>query len=481
MKILLLSQEEPHPFYAGVHEYFTAPLLAGDPLPLEKFSVPPLGVTLLASALNERGFEALPFHNFFSSETEKKRLLAALARRPFAVCVSTTHLFSPALMEEINALVRRLSPGTFVIAGGPGAEWNPELRPRGGVTVAGPAEDSLPELLTALAERRNPREVPNLIFSLDGRWVETPRSEPPPMDSLPLPDWGLYPRVPEKVPVQGARGCSRGCGFCSYSSPYSSRSPASVLREVRANRNRWGIKRFRFTDSDLTCDPARAFELCRGLEADGDVSWTCFARADGLLTEGLPEAMRRAGCLWVFLGVESGSEKILTSMRKGCGPAVMRAGIAAAKKAGLGVHGNFVIGYPGETAETLAETEAFALGSGLDTVYFSPFQIRSPGIPALASKQQGLTGGTAGWAHSTMTSGEMLEYTRNLMARVAANPAAPLLTSEALFSLFSEGEGPAFAASVRSFFGAVRDWNLGRAAGDADRQAEARKRLAAHL
>jgi p-methyltransferase len=481
MKILLLSQEEPHPFYAGVHEYFTAPLLSGDPLPLEKLSVPPLGITLLASALNERGFEAKPFHNYFSSEKEKTRLLAELARRPFAVCVSTTHLFSPALMEATNALVQSLSPGTFVIAGGPGAQWNPELRPRGGVTVAGPAEDSLPELLSALAERRNPRTVPDLIFSLDGNWTQTPRSEPPPLDSLPLPDWGLYPRIPEKVPVQGSRGCARACGFCSYSAPYSSRSPASVLREVRANRNRWGIKRFRFTDSDFACDPDRAFEICRGLEADGGLGWTCFARADGLLAEGLPEAMRRAGCLWVFLGLESGSEKILDLMNKGCGPDVMRAGIAAAKKAGLGVHGNFVVGYPGETLETLAQTEAFAKGSGLDTAYFSPFQIRSPGIPALAAKQQGLSGGAAGWAHSTMTSEEMLEYTKALMARVAADPSAPLLTSEALFSLFSEGEGPAFAASVRSFFGAVRDWNLGRAAGDAGRQAEARKRLAAHL
>lgn len=481
MKVLLISQEETHPFYAGVHSYFTAPLLEPFPLALAKLSAPPLGITLLAAALKARGISPQVFHNPFSSEEERGRLLAALSAGPFAFCLSTTHLFRPELAAEIYALARRLAPEAHIIAGGPGAEWNGALRPSDGITVFGPAEAALPALLEALAAGKDPETLPNLCVTRAGAHKETPRAAPPPAQDAPFPDWDVFPAVPSRVPVQGSRGCARRCGFCSYNSPYSERTPSTVLAEIRRNRDRWGIRRFRFTDSDLACGAQRALELCRGLEADGGYGWTCFARADSLLAAGVPEAMRRAGCMWVFLGIESGSAAILERMGKGCGPQTMLAGIAAAKKAGLGVHGNFVVGYPGETKDTMEETYAFAAGSGLDTVYFSPFQIRSPGIPALAARDGGLAGDVSGWSHSTMSSSEMLEYTSALTERISADPAAPLPTSEALFSLFSEGTGAEFGANVKDFFGAIRDWNAGRRAGNEKLKETARAKLATHL
>ena len=479
--ILLLSQEETHPFYSGVNSYFLAPLLAPPALPLKKFSAaPPLGITLLASALRREGFTALPLYNFFSREKEKERLLEELEKKPFAAGLSTTHTFRPETLRAAAELVKKISPKTVLIAGGPGAEWNEDLRPAGGYTALGPGEGALTELLRALRAGADPAGVANLILP-DGKPSPGARRPPPQLESLPFPDWGLYPAAPRGVAVQGSRGCSRACGFCSYSAPYDARSAASVLAELRRNRNLWGIRRFRFTDSDFAGDPARALEICRGLEEDGGFAWTCFARADSLLRPGLAPALRRAGCQWVFLGVESGSDEMLRAMDKGCGAEAMRAGIAAAKSAGLGTHGNFVVGYPGETRATLAETLAFVKGAGLDTVYFSPFQIRSPGIPALARAQGGLSGGREGWSHATMSSGEMLKYAREIGEEISSDPGAPLLGSEALFSLFSEGEGEAYRANVLEFFGAFRRWHAGRRSGNGAELALARKTMEKHL
>ena len=479
--ILLLSQEETHPFYAGVNAYFTAPLFEGEPLPLEKFSAaPPLGITLLATELNRGGWAARTFYNFFSRPGEALRLAAALEERPFAACLSTTHTFRPETAAAIAALVRRLSPDTALVVGGPGAEWNPALRPAGAYAVWGPGEESLPALLAALKQGRDPSSIPGVIPP--GR--SAPAAPPAPsagMDSVPFPDWGLYPAAPSGVAVQGSRGCPRACGFCSYSAPYAARSPGTVLAELRHNRERWGITRFRFTDSDFAGDPARALELCRALEADGGCAWTCFARADSLLRPGLPEALRRAGCQWVFIGVESGSAALLAAMNKGCGREEMLAGIAAAKKAGLGVHGNFVVGYPGETIGTTEETLAFARISGLDTVYFSPFQIRSPGIPALAGAQGGLSAGAGSWEHSTMSSAAALGRAEEMIAEISADESAPLIASEALFSLFS-GTGPGdYRENVLDFHRALRRWHTARRAGSAAGMAEARVRLQRHL
>jgi anaerobic magnesium-protoporphyrin IX monomethyl ester cyclase len=456
--LLLLSQEETHPFYSAVNSYFLEPLFAPPSLPLDKFSAaPPLGLTLLATAANARGLRALPLYNFFSREREKARLLAELEKQPFAAGISTTHTFRPETLSAVAKLVKKISPKTHLIAGGPGAEWRSSLRLPGCYTVAGPGEVSLPKLVAALKAGADPGLVPGVITPGEAAPAKPPAADL--MEALPAPDWGLYPEAPAGVAVQGSRGCSRSCGFCSYSAPYAVRSAAAVLAELKSNRDRWGIRRFRFTDSDFACDPARALELCRGLADDGGFSWTCFARADSLLYPGLAAAMRRAGCLWVFIGAESGSDEILRAMNKGCTAAILREGIAAARAAGLGTHGNFVTGYPGETRATLAETLAFARTSGLDTVYFSPFQVRSPGIPALA--QGGLARAGEGWRHATMSSEEMLKYTQALLRELAADPAAPPPGSEALFLLFADAAPGEFRSSVLDFFGAFKRWHAG--------------------
>lgn len=483
MDLLLLSQEESHPFYDGINSYFHEALLGGAQPDLGFFfKPPPLGITLLASHLNRNGFSAVPVHNFFTLADSRRRLLEHLREKPFAVGISTTHLFTRAMLDEITGLVRRLSPGSRLITGGPGAEWNSALRPDGAITVLGPGENTLLGLLKAFKAGGDVSRVPNLEYYYGGSLRRTPRADNAPLEQAPEPDWGLYPALPGRVPLQGARGCSHRCGFCSYPAGFSSRGVPAVMREIRGNREKWGINFFRFTDSDFAADKERALELCRALEADGGYSWTCFARADSLLDRDLLAAMKRAGCLWVFLGVESGSEKMLKAMNKGCGAARMKEAIAGARAAGLGVHGNFVVGYPGEDAGTVRETLDFVRGSGLDTVYFSPFQLRSLDAPVyLRRDAYGLEGGLGSWRHATMTSDEVLALTRALMDEVSMKMETPVLANEVFFTFFSGEGGRGLRENALDFSRAIRDWHRAGKAGNGPGQAEAYGRISAHL
>lgn len=483
MDMLLLSQEEFHPFYRDINSYFQEAILAGPhPDPGFFFKPPPLGITLLASHLNRNGLSAAPVYNFFTREDNKLLLIKGLREKPFAVGISTTHLFNRSMLDEITGLVERLSPDSRIIAGGPGAGWNPALRPSGAITVLGPGENTLLALLKALKAGEEISGIPNLSYYERGRLIETARADNSPLELAPEPDWGLYPSPPKRVPLQGTRGCLRGCGFCSYAGGFSSRGVRPVMDEIRNNRRKWGIDFFRFTDADLAADKQRALELCRALETDGGYSWTCFARADSLLDRGLLAAMKRAGCLWIFLGIESGSDKLLKAMGKGCDVSTMREGIARVREAGIGVHGNFVVGYPGEDQSTLEETLGFIRRSGLDTVYFSPFQIRSLEIPVYRHREaHSLEGDFNGWRHGTMTSDEMLVRARSLMDEVWARLDAPLLANEVFFSFFSGAGGRGFRANVLEFSRAVRDWHRAEKAVNAAERGRAAAKISEQL
>lgn len=482
MDMLLLSQEEFHPFYRDINSYFREAIQDSPQSdPGFFFKPPPLGITLLASHLNNNGLSAAPVHNFFTREDNKLLLIEHLRKKPFAVGVSTTHIFNRSMLDEITGLVGRLSPDSRLIVGGPGSEWNTGLRPDKAITVLGPGENTLLGLLKALKAGRDISGIPNLSYYEGGCLKETHRADDFPVELAPEPDWGLYPSPPGRVSLQGTRGCLHCCGFCSYGGSFSARGVRTVMDEIRNNRRKWGINFFRFTDSDIAADKERALELCRALEADGGYSWTCFARADSLLDRDLLAAMKRAGCLWVFLGIESGSDKLLKAMNKGCDVSTMREGIAKVREAGIGVHGNFVVGYPGEDAGTLKETQDFIRGSGLDTVYYSPFQIRSLEIPAYLNRNaHNLQGDLTSWRHGTMTSDELPARTRSLMDEVWTSMDAPVLINEVFFSFFSREDGPGFRENVLDFSRAIRDWHRAERAGDKPGRGRAAARIGAH-
>ena len=169
----------------------------------------------------------------------------------------------------------------------------------------------------------------------------------------------LYP----EVQIFTGRGCPNQCTFCSWPQTltgrrYRVRSIDSVLDEVAWIEKNLNVKEVFFEDDTFTIDKDRVMEFCRGyLQRRLSVAWSCNARANTLDLETM-RMMKKAHCRLLIAGFESGSEEILKTIKKGITLEQIRTFSKNAKAACLLVHGDFIIGLPGETKDTIKETRA---------------------------------------------------------------------------------------------------------------------------
>lgn len=160
-------------------------------------------------------------------------------------------------------------------------------------------------------------------------------------------------------------GCPYPCTFCVIGTlGFKTRDLAAVLEELDHLRGR-GVKEIFFMDQTFGVVRQRALELCSALEARGDLSWTAFTRPDTADDE-LLQAMRRAGCHTVIMGVESASDAVLAAYKKGYKADAVREGFARVKRHGLRSVGTFIIGLPEEDEASLRRTLELALELDLD-------------------------------------------------------------------------------------------------------------------
>ena len=207
------------------------------------------------------------------------------------------------------------------------------------------------------------------------------------LDELPFPAWHhldimkyfdgqkLYPYID----MISGRGCPNRCIFCLWPQvmhglKYRLRSPKNVVDEMEYDIENWPkLKKGEifFEDDTFTVNKKRAMQICKEiLERDLDITWSVNARANHGDLE-LFKMMKKAGCRELLVGFESGDQGMLDRMNKNLTLEQSRAFVKLAHKAGLVVHGCFVLGLPGETRETMEKTIKFALELNLDSVQFS--------------------------------------------------------------------------------------------------------------
>jgi radical SAM superfamily enzyme YgiQ (UPF0313 family) len=164
--------------------------------------------------------------------------------------------------------------------------------------------------------------------------------------------------------IMTARGCPIGCTFCSasamFGSSYRARSPRAVVDEVEdlvANYGAGGIKIF---DSTFTLSRRHVEGFCDELKSRGvNVPWECEIRVDNV-DKGLLAKMREAGCYYVDVGVESGSQRVLDyCVRKKITLEAAENVLRWSKELGLLTKVFFTLGHPGETYEDAKETNRF--------------------------------------------------------------------------------------------------------------------------
>lgn len=213
------------------------------------------------------------------------------------------------------------------------------------------------------------------------------------LDSLPFPAYGLLDIPRYKLPaviarrnpvaqMETSRGCPHSCTFCNrriQGFEYRAKSPERVVEEMQRILG-LGFREIHIVDDNFSADELRVYQICELILEKGlDFTWCPRSglRADAVSPE-LLRIMKRAGCYRVPFGVESGSQQILNSVGKRIELFRVMKAFEWAKQSGLETEAFFMMGLPGETAETLHQSVNCAIRLDPDYVKFSTF-IPMPG------------------------------------------------------------------------------------------------------
>jgi len=242
--------------------------------------------------------------------------------------------------------------------------------------------------LSDLASGLSLDKIPGISYIKEGKIIHnSPRPLIENLDEFPFPAWHhidpyiyhdagkLYPFIT----LMGGRGCEGHCTFClfpqvMYGHQYRFRSPERVVDEIEYDLKLFPfLKEIMFEDDTITLKHhlPRLQAICEEiLRRNIKISWSANARADLRDMETL-KLMKLSGCRMLCVGFESGNQQVLNNMRKGIKLENMQEFARLAAKAGIRIHGCFMIGGPGETKETARQTIEFAKSLPVDTVQFS--------------------------------------------------------------------------------------------------------------
>ncbi len=331
---------------------------------------PPLGVLYISSHLRQKGFAVEIYDTTFGSRQE---LFGILEKGPPSVLGIAANLMTRLNVLEISAAAKRA--GWTVVLGGPEpANYPREYLDAGAdVIVEGEAEATMEELLPALRSGRRDAlaRVDGIFFrSEDGAVARTaPRALIRDLDAQPWPDreridMGRYLAAwrarhgTGSISVITARGCPYHCRWCSHSTygkTHRRRSPRNVVDEVEWILRCYEPDMLWMADDVFTIHPGWVLDYAAEMKRRSlRIPFECITRADRI-TPRIAAALADLGCFRLWIGSESGSQRILDAMQRGVKVEQVRRAIALCRGQGIQTGMFLMWGYEGEE---LADIEA---------------------------------------------------------------------------------------------------------------------------
>lgn len=340
---------------------------------------PSLGLLHLAAHVREHGFEPTILESDILDldfDGVADRIIAD-APAYVGITLFTVGVWGSA---RIARRVKKALPDTKVIVGGPhissmGLETIKRF-PEFDVAVQGEGEKILIALLEAFEAGGDLAKVPGIIYRKGGKTAVNP----PPnlelvLDDLPFPAWDLLPKFPQAykpavydyprgpvATIAASRGCPFHCKFCdtsTFGAKVRYYSPQKVFEMMQYLQKRWGVRHVMFVDDLFLASRQRTTELCNLILANNfKMTWTCDARVDTVKPD-LLDLMKRAGCWQISFGLETGSDDMLRRMDKSARVEKSERAVNWSAEAGIRIKGLFMLGYPGETPETIQMTKDF--------------------------------------------------------------------------------------------------------------------------
>ena len=379
--------------------------------------VPNLAAVYLTSYLREQGFEC-EFVSSLPCELPRLRKICA-EDPPKVVAVTTTFYVTPFPVLEVSALLRAHCPDARIVIGGPlinnlvgdldGERLQRVFREMQAdvYVVEGQGEATLARLVGALTRDGDVAAIPNCYRRQGDAFVFSSR-EP---ESNSLDECGIRWRrfrrrdLGPTVQLRTALSCAFRCSFCDYPIRAGKLSLASldtVEREL-SQLAEHGVQNVVFIDDTFNVPEKRFQDLCRMMIRNRfPFSWFSYFRCSSVSDPATFDLAAESGCTGVFLGLESADDRVLRNMHKRATVEQYRRGVTELHQRGITTFVSLIVGFPGETAESVANTIAF-LDETAPTFYRAePFWYNHRSPIAREAASHGLRGAGYRWSHDTM-------------------------------------------------------------------------------
>lgn len=355
---------------------------------------PPLGTLYAAALLRQHGFSVAVFDTMMNDPMQGfEEALARHQPRIVVVYEDNFNFLSKMCLTRMREVAFGLldssrRAGAAVFANGSDASDHAlEYLQRGfGCVLLGEAEWTLLELLPhALSGDTGFAEAAGIAYldSASGKLMRTPsRRLMRNLDVLPFPARDLVAMEPYRnawreahgyfsLNIVSSRGCPYHCNWCAkpiYGTSFAVRSPRSVAEEMHELKTRFGAEHLWFADDIFGLQSQWVREFADAVEdLNAAIPFKMQSRVD-LMTPGTVHALRRAGCNEVWIGAESGSQKILDAMEKGTRVEEIAVARENLRREGIRACYFLQFGYPGETWKDIQKTVALVRDTRPDDI-----------------------------------------------------------------------------------------------------------------
>jgi anaerobic magnesium-protoporphyrin IX monomethyl ester cyclase len=404
---------------SAIFNTFSSGVWSGETVkPLNMLGAFSAAVSYLGTFLHRRGYT---FDYVISFQDEKEELAAKLVKdKIITIAIITTYYISLFPILEIMQFIRQYNKEARIIVGGPFISTQVRTQdPRSleilfnaiGADIyvnSSQGETALVKIIQALKSGAPLRQINNIYYKAGSTHASTPLTEENNKLSGNMVDWALFAdRVDDYANLRTAISCPFACAFCGspqHAGQWQTADVDDIEKEFESLAKIESLKSVHFIEDTFNVPPERFKKILRMMiENKYRFKWHSYFRcqyADGETVE----LMKESGCQGVYLGLESGSNTLLKNMNKAVTVEKYLKGIALLKEYEILMHGNFIIGFPGETLQTVEETRAFIEESGIDFFRVQLWYCM-PITPIWKEKEKyQIKGNSFEWSHRDMDS-----------------------------------------------------------------------------
>lgn len=337
---------------------------------------PPLGIAYMAGVLQENNIDVEILDASAEDMDFKDVEKELLKRKPNLVALTAlTPTIGRAL--ETAQVVKETLPDSIVVMGGyhPTFNFIETLEDENvDIVIRGEGEYIMLNLVQALENQSSLHDVKGIVFEDKNSKEIVVNPEAPliqDLDELPFPALNLLPMKKYRLldmdthmtTMITTRGCPMQCSFCSSAAMHGKkireRSVENIVDEIEYLKTNYDIDTIAFMDDTFTLKKRKVMAICDEiLKRNIEIMWGCTSRVD-TLDEKLLKKMKEAGCITIFIGVESADQQQLDNMCKNTTIAKIENAFKIAHKLKIRTIASVALGMPGDTKEIMNKTVKF--------------------------------------------------------------------------------------------------------------------------